>query len=246
MTSCGLERASRRGVPDRLTGAARRLLPAAVTRRARDAARSATAGPNRPAPRRFWWAPSALYTAGLLVAAVLAETVAPATWRGWLDYASTDLDNLGRHPAGSLLLSAFLTESNPVVWIGLSLVGLAGPARRLGPIRTAALVLTAHLVGTLVSQGLLVWRLQAGLAEQTDRFELDVGPSYVIVAGLVAGVLVGRSWWRPLCAVGVGVLLPYLFDGLIDGQVAAVGHVVAIVVGLVGAALLTLRTPTQA
>ena len=215
-------------------------------RRARDAVRSATAGPNRPAPRRFWWAPSALYTAGLLVAAVLAETVAPATWSGWLDYASTDLDNLARHPAGSILLSAFLTENSPTVWLGLSLVGLAGPARRLGPVRTTALVLTAHLVGTLVSQGVLAWRLQAGLAEQGDRFALDVGPSYVIVAGLVAGVLVGRSWWRPGCALGVGLLLPYLFDDLLNWQVVAVGHTVAIMVGLVGAALLTLRTPTQA
>jgi hypothetical protein len=190
---------------------------------------------------RRWWLPAAGYSGGLLLAAVVGHVLSASARAAWFDWASTDLDNLGRNPVGSMIASGFVVESDPVAWLALSLVGLAALGRRIGPVRTAALLTAAHVLGTLVSQGVLDWRLAAGKAPAADRFALDVGPSYLVAAALAAGVLVGRSWWRLGCALGFALLAPHLFGGLSDLEVAAVGHTVAIAVGVVGAVLLARR-----
>jgi hypothetical protein len=201
---------------------------------------------DRPLRQRWWW-PAVGYTGGLLLAGAAQAVVSPAAQAAWFDWASTDLDNLARNPIGSMIASAFVMPEDPVAWLGLSLVGLATLGRRFGPVRTGLLLVAAHVVGTLVSQGALAWRLAHGLAPVADRYAPDVGPSYVVVAGLTAGVLVGRSWWRPGCAIGFGLLAPYLFDGLARWEVAAVGHLAAITVSAVAAAGLVLidRTRTE-
>ena len=55
---------------------------------------------------------------------------------------------------------------------------------------------------------------------------------------VVAGT---RWWWRLAALTGFVLLAPSLFDGLLDGDVAALGHVTALVVGLVAGGLLLLQ-----
>ena len=52
----------------------------------------------------------------------------------------------------------------------------------------------------------------------------------VLVATVVCGV---GPWWRLACAVGFAVLAPSLFDGLTTWDVSALGHLTALVVGVV-------------
>lgn len=200
--------------------------------------------------RPGWWWPAALYPAGLVAAAAVQATVSDRTRAVLLDWSSTDLDNLGRNPIGSMLASAFVTGDELPAWVLLAAVGLGALGRRLGAGRAALLVAAAHVVGTLVSQGVTAWRLHAGLAEQAERYALDVGPSYVVAGALAGGLVAGTLRGRLLCGIGLAVLGPFLFDGLTDLEVAAVGHLVAIAVGLAGAGGVTLvdrlRSPGRA
>jgi hypothetical protein len=124
----------------------------------------------------------------------------------------------------------------------LAAVGIAGVVAAAGPWRAVLVVVAAHLVGTAVSEGSLGVRVARGVAPAASRAVLDVGPSFVVVGVLVTAVVAGVTWWwRGLALAGFALLAPTIFDGLVEGDVAAVGHVTAIVVGLLAGALVVLR-----
>jgi hypothetical protein len=168
-----------------------------------------------------------------LATAVLAAQPAgrQEPWRQW---ASTSVDNLQRNPLGSLVVSAFVAEGDLLAWMLLGVVGLCGLAWVAGPTRTVALCVAGHLVGTVVSEGIVAARVLHGDLPDAARRVVDVGPSYVVVTALVACVLYGRLLAVRLAgAVGFALLAPSLFDGLSSLEVSAVGHVTAIAVAAV-------------
>ncbi|HEY6795792.1 MAG TPA: rhomboid-like protein [Kineosporiaceae bacterium] len=170
----------------------------------------------------------------LLVAGTLSVDALPDRSReAWLRYVSTDLANLGDHPLPCLLLSAFVTEGELVAWAVLGLAGLAALGVRFGAWRALTLAFAVHLLATLVSQGLVAYRIGTGALPGSDRLMSDIGPSYVVVAALVAALGHGTRWGRVVGAVGFAVLAPSLFGGLADLDVAAVGHVVSVALALV-------------
>jgi hypothetical protein len=172
------------------------------------------------------------YAAGLVLGAVLLRARPVPEQRRWLDWASTDLANARTHPLGSLVVSAFLTEGEVRWWVPLALVALGVVGARFGAWRTALLVAAAHVLGTVVSEGILAYRIAAGAVPASYRYLVDVGPSYVVVAALAAGMGYARWPGRLLCAAGFAVVAPSLFGGLFQLEVSAVGHVCAIVVAL--------------
>jgi len=105
------------------------------------------------------------------------------------------------------------------------------------------LVAASHVLGTLVSQGIALVRLEAGLLSDSIRTIPDVGPSYVLCAALVAAFLYGDGRVRRLAALaGWCVLAPVLLAGLPALEIAAVGHLVAMLAGgLIGGLLLLLE-----
>jgi hypothetical protein len=88
------------------------------------------------------------------------------------------------------------------------------------------------VVGTLVSQGILAYRVHSGAAPASDRYLIDVGASYVVVCALAAGIAYGTWLGRVLSAVGFLLVSPNLFGGLPSLEVSSVGHVCAILVAL--------------
>ncbi len=183
--------------------------------------------------------PALVYPAALAAGSLALAATAPGTRDAWLAYASTNVDNLADHPVRALLASGVLADGDVVAWVLLAAVGLAGVARAAGPWRALAVAGTAHVVGTAVSEGGLAVRVARGLAPAADRRIVDVGPSFAVVGLLVATVVAGVSVrWRVAAALGFGLLVPSLFDGLADGDVAAVGHLVSVGVGLAAGALL--------
>jgi hypothetical protein len=186
-------------------------------------------GPQRGAARASLvgrLAPGLGYAAGLAAGTALPHRDAILHW------ASTNLVNLRHHPVGALLVSAFVTESDPVGWIVLGVVGLTATAWVLGGWRTVLLVATAHVVGTLVSEGILAYRIHVGAAPRTDELLMDVGASYIVVCALVAGMAYGTWPGRLLSAVGFLLVSPNLFGGLPHLEVSSVGHVTSIAVAL--------------
>jgi len=187
-----------------------------------------------------WW-PAVLYPLVLLVASLAVAARPQGERDAALLWASTNLDNLADHPVRALALSAFLSDGDAVAWSVLAAVGIAGVVAAAGPWRAVLVVVAAHLVGTAVSEGSLGVRVARGLAPAASRAVLDVGPSFVVVGVLVTAVVAGVTWWwRGLALAGFALLAPTIFDGLVEGDVAAVGHVTAIVVGLLAGALLVL------
>ena len=186
--------------------------------------------------------PAAAYPAALAAGSLTLRSGGPDRRSAWLGYASTNVANLGDHPVRALLASAVLVEGDLFVWVLLAALGLAGVARAAGPWWAVGVATTAHVLGTAVSEGSLAVRIDRGLVPAAARHIVDVGPSFVVVATLVTTIVAGAGLaWRVAAALGFGLLVPSLFDGLTEGDVAAVGHVVSIGVGLAAGAVLLLR-----
>jgi Rhomboid-like protein len=171
-----------------------------------------------------------IYTAAFVVTDVIFRTRTDGS--GWLTWASTNLANLPDHPVGAMAASAFFAQGGLLDWALLAVIGLGVVNWSLGNWRTALLVATAHVLGTLISEGLLAYLIATGRAPDTDRYLVDVGPSYVVVCALAAGIAYGRGWHRLLAAAGFAVLSPDLFGGLPDLEVAPVGHLCSVMTGL--------------
>lgn len=184
------------------------------------------------------------------VSSVYAYGLAPAGRRSFVALTATNLVNLRTHPLGTLVASAFVSEAVPWMWVAFAVVGLFPVAHRFGNPRALLLVFAAQVIGTLISEGLLAWRISAGLVPSSMRFLDDVGPSYVIASALVATILYGAEpavrtsrhghwlfdhvpsrWWRAGAALGLTLIIPELLEGLDHLEVAAVGHVVAMATG---------------
>ncbi|MFC9972063.1 rhomboid-like protein [Spirillospora sp. NPDC127200] len=161
-------------------------------------------------------------------------------------WASTNLANLADHPAGSLAASALVPTEYPLLWLALAGAGLLPVNRRLGSGRTALLFGLTHVLGTAVSQGIVAWRLSAGQLPEAARHQLDTGPSFVVVPALVVAVGCAPWRWRVPAALGLAGVLPYMFIGLRDLDVAAVGHTVSMGVAVPLYLLLRGRPPMQA
>jgi hypothetical protein len=192
-----------------------------------------------PRLRRAWrvWAPTSVtavcYAALLAGAELSLSTRSTPTRVAWMSWASTNIDNLQSHPLRVLVASAFLTEDHPLAWVALALIGLTTAGRVLGNGRTALVVALAHLLATAVSEGLVAYRISVGAEPVSDRLLVDVGPSYVVVSALAAAIAWGTWPGRVAAAIGFVAVAPYLFGGLLHGDVWALGHASAVVVGLV-------------
>jgi hypothetical protein len=171
---------------------------------------------------------------GLFAVSNAVLRIEPAPERpAWLNWASTDLVNLGQHPVGSMISSALLDDSDVLAWVALGLIALVAAGHTVGNLRCAVLVTVAHVLGTMVSEGVLAQQIASGLAPGGERVSLDIGPSYVVVSALTVGIAYGR--WPARIASGLAFILlaPHLFGGLSHLEVGPVGHCCAIVVGLV-------------
>jgi hypothetical protein len=151
----------------------------------------------------------------------------------WLDWASTNLANATDHPFSALVVSAFLASGDLRGWLVLSLVGIGTLGVTFGAWRTGVLIAAAHVLGTVLSEGLLGLRIALGAVPPSQVHVSDVGPSYVVAGALVAGIAYARWPGRLLCVAGFAVLAPSLFGGLSRLELSAVGHVCAIMVALV-------------
>ena len=159
---------------------------------------------------------------------VLLTPHAQATLTAW---ASTNVANLEHEPVGPLLLSAFVGLGNLLIWPVLIALAVFGASRALGNARTTLACVTGHVVGSLVSEGIVAYRVDAGQLPVTGRHLIDVGPSYVVVSAIVIAVVCGTWLARAAAALDFAVLVigGHIFGGLSRLDVSAVGHLTALV-----------------
>ena len=98
------------------------------------------------------------------------------------------------------MLSAFVTPGYFVVWPVLIALALFGANRALGNLRTALVCLAGHVIGSLVSEGIVAYRVDAGQLDVANRYLTDVGPSYVVVSAIVIALMCG-TWLARVLAV---------------------------------------------
>jgi hypothetical protein len=184
---------------------------------------------------------------GYLIAVVIAEIGYVALSRhdqsALLRWASTNVANLRHDPVGALLASAFFSAESPTVWPDLIALAMFGANRALGNWRLLLVCAAGQVVGTLVSEGILGYRVAHGLLPAADRYIIDVGPSYVVVSAIVVAVAFG-SWLARAAAAGdfaILVFAGHIFSGLSRLDVAAVGHLTAMVTAAILASLLLWR-----
>ena len=165
---------------------------------------------------------------------------APATFTDW---ASTNVANLEPEPVLPLLLSAFVAPGYLLTWPVLIALALFGANRAVGNARIALVCLAAHVIGTLVSEGIVAYRVDAGQLSAASRHLTDVGPSYVVVAAVVVALALGTWLARALAAVDLVILVfpGDIFGGLSQLDVAAVGHLTAMLTAAAAAAIIMLR-----
>jgi hypothetical protein len=157
-----------------------------------------------------------------------------------LRWASTNVHNLTHHPVGCLIASAFFAVGGVSVWPVAIAATLFGTNRVLGTWRTVVTCAAGNVVGTLVSEGILGYRIAHGTMPGSDRFIIDIGPSYVIMAAIPVALIWGS--WRARAAAGITFLAlifgGQVFSGLASLSVTPVGHATALLTGTtVGSAL---------
>src|SRR3954464_15523813 len=128
-------------------------------------------------------------------------------------------------------------------WAVAILLCLGALERIRGALTTAVLGTVAHVVGTVVSEGVTAARIAAGDLSSSARHLLDVGPSYVVAACATAVIFSpgANRWLRLTCAVTLVPLLVAAFNFSDEAQVAAIGHATAMLVGVVAVRLTPVR-----
>ena len=176
-----------------------------------------------------------VYLAGVCLAELCYALLPQPDQAALLRWASTSVQNLTHHPVASLIASAFFPTSFLLAWPVLVALALFGATSVLGNWRTAVTCAAGQVVGTVVSEGVVGYRIGVGSLPHADRFLLDVGPSYVVVAAIAVGLLHGGWLVRAAGVLDLALLIfvGQIFSGLSHLEVAPVGHLTALITGMV-------------
>ena len=184
-----------------------------------------------------------VYLAGVCLAELGYVLLPQPDQAALLRWASTSVQNLTHHPVASLIASAFFPTSFLLAWPVLIALALFGATSVLGNWRAAVTCAAGQIVGTVVSEGIVGYRIAVGSLPHADRFLLDVGPSYVVVAAIAVGLLYGSWLVRAAAALDLALLIfvGQIFAGLSHLEVAPVGHLTALLTGIVVGTILARR-----
>ncbi|GAA3190934.1 MULTISPECIES: rhomboid-like protein [Streptomyces] len=166
----------------------------------------------------------------LLVTSVIMHRFSPDVLTDFLQQRSTNIHNLLHSPGRVLLTSALWLDGGgwPLYFVLYNL--LHAPAERwLGTRRWLAVLGTAHIGATYLSEGVLAVAIHTGAAPRSAVNTLDVGVSYALAG--VAAVLTYRLTgpWRYAYALGV---LAFYGAPLLTGRgFTDVGHCAAALIG---------------
>jgi hypothetical protein len=182
-----------------------------------------------------------LYLAGFVIAESAFAALSPHDRSVVIAWASTNVVNLRHNPAGTLVVSAFFSTSVVTAWPIAIAFALFGANRVLGNWRTALLCAAGQVLGTLVSEGIVEYRVAHHLLPATAARIVDIGPSYVVVSALAVPTLYGSRAFRLMAVADLAALIfvSRIFSGLTHLDVAAVGHATALGVSIVLGTLLT-------
>lgn len=167
----------------------------------------------------------------LFVTTVALHRMSPEFEAYFLRRRSTNISELSRTPVRVLVASAMWIESGHWVPYAFLYSVFHAPAERwLGTARWLVVCASAHVLASLISEGVLLMAIRDGVAPPAAVNTLDIGVSYAL-AGVIAvlGYRVAVPWrYGYLAAVLVAFGLP-----LTEGPTFTdFGHFVAVLSGL--------------
>ncbi len=188
-----------------------------------------------------------VYLLGVCLAELAYVLLPPPDRATLLGWASTSVHNLTHDPVASLVASAFFPTGFLWAWPVLIALALFGATSVFGNWRTVVTCAAGQLVGTAISEGIVAYRISAGSLPAADRFLLDVGPSYVVVAAIAVGLLYGGWLVRGAAVLDLALLVfvGQIFAGLSRLEVAPVGHLTALVTGMIVGTVFARRYTTK-
>ncbi|CAK7287665.1 rhomboid-like protein [Streptomyces misionensis] len=179
----------------------------------------------RGAPGTYVW------LAVLFVTTVAVHHMSPGFEQHFLRRRSTNIHELSRTPLRVLVSSAMWIDGGRWLPYALLYTVFHAPAERwLGTARWLAVCASAHVLASLVSEGLLLKAIKDGIAPHSAVNTLDIGVSYAL-AGVVA-VLTYRippPWRYGYLAVVLAVFTLPLAG---SPTFTDVGHFLAMLIGL--------------
>jgi membrane associated rhomboid family serine protease len=183
------------------------------------------------------------YAITLLGTSIWLETSSGHYEHHVLQQMSTDVWHLSHDPWLVLPASAFFTTGGLLYAIAAAIVCMGLLEREAGLLVTLLVAVSAHLIGTGVSEGVQAIRVSLHDLPPSARHAIDVGPSYVLVACATCVIAWQRAWhWsRVICAVGLVPIFVFTAWRIPNGDVDAVGHLTAACVGAVWGWALTRR-----
>lgn len=149
----------------------------------------------------------------------------------FLRQRSTNIHELTQDPLRVLATSAFWIDGGRWIPYAVLYTVFHAPAERwLGTLRWLAVVVLAHVLASLVSEGVLAWAIRHGHVPWSAANTLDVGVSYAL-AGVIA-VLTYRIP-RPWRYVYLFAVLVFYGIPLVTGRsFTDLGHFTAVLIGL--------------
>lgn len=151
---------------------------------------------------------------------------------GLVGWASTNVDRLRTEPVGPLIVSPFVVTGDKLLWFAAAAFAVWSLERAVGWARSLFVLASGQVVGTLLSEGIVWWRVGHGRLPHAALAQPDVGVSYVVVAGLAGCLLVNSILVRIVAGLMIVVLADPLLEGLSSLEVSAVGHLTAAATGL--------------
>jgi hypothetical protein len=178
--------------------------------------------------------PAFWYVATLAFVGKVEEQVSADRLQRLMDWSSTNLDNLrpSGHPAEAFVASAFVPQESAGVWPVLAL-SLFSVVAALGARKAVLLLAAVHIGVSVVTEGLVWWRIRHGSLPGSEAHDWDTGPSYLVVAAMVVAIACARQMWvRVVWASALVAAAPSLLQGIEDGDYTAIGHMLSFAIGL--------------
>jgi hypothetical protein len=184
------------------------------------------------------------YAAIVLVVALVVKAAPGLTSDELVQDSSTNLQNLRDTPVLVLVVSAFVVAPVSGLWILAPLVVTFAAAQRwLGRASTVIVAGLGHVGATLFVAVLLAAGIHAGRLSPALATAQDVGVSYAVFA--VAGLLVARVPHRLRNWYIAGLLVLTVVPLLMEQSFDAVGHLIAVLLGLALAVLVSSGSARQ-
>ncbi|MGW5868683.1 rhomboid-like protein [Streptomyces sp. NPDC055239] len=179
----------------------------------------------RSAPGTYIW------LAILFVTTVAMHHMSPDFENDFLRQRSTNIHELSQNPIRVLVSSAFWIDGGGwLPYVFLYTVFHATAERWLGTARWLAVAASAHVMATLISEGVLALAIHHGAAPTSSVKTLDVGVSYAL-----AGVVATLTYWVPSPWRYAYLLIVLTVYGtpLITGRTFTdLGHFTSVLIGL--------------